>query len=817
LRPLEGIELENEVGKFWATLRDLRSLVSSGRRVLAENALQKLVVESLECRESFQEGRWRILDAVAASYGLELDTTHVRLDKTNGDRPELMQLEWNRNQLPGVSLVTCCMDRNDNLLKAIPSWVALPEISQIVIVDWSSSTPVIDDVKEAGLLDPRMLIVRVEGETRWILSHAFNVGFRLAEHERVVKADADIVLGEDFFKENELREETFLSGDWRTAETGQEHINGFFYLFKKALTTINGFNEFITTYGWDDDDIYARLTAQGLTRTRVKNGTVFHIPHDDDRRMSAQEVTHQAPPSRIAEQLRLMIRANRFLANTMPTWNRARTMSPFHVQRPGGHYLELRRSDEDQPFVPSYVIEDANFYAAVEILSWEFGSRVFRIDRPTLTRLLEQKTIDTVSSLDIEIALQPCGAQFEFKDRYLVVRLMGCDGLDRANISNEILERLVRAARRLELSLVVADCGSVSVPAVLDEASVQISGDAASELSSSEYGVVSLDDLEADADRSSDQHLMLFVRDELQEGHVRSARPSIAGPPSILRRRPRLYIDAQHGLGNRLRAIASAASIAHRTARDLVVVWEPDHHCECELEDLYVYEGPVEREGFVDAARDSGWTVYNYMEIEEAANKSELIDLDSSSDAYVRSAYVLNSPATSWKEENRFLRSLSPSEAVQRLVSSVRLKSELGVHVRMEGTPGHKLASYDAPSNWSTEGHEQIQMWRSRSHYSLFLDRIDQMERSGRIESIFLAADLPDVYQVFLDALGDRVSYLSRSVFDRSAVQIQYALADVILLSRCKSFMGSNWSSFSELAIRLSEGFDSVQLSGVDF
>lgn len=41
-----------------------------------------------------------------------------------------------------------------------------------------------------------------------------------------------------------------------------------------------------------------------------------------------------------------------------------------------------------------------------------------------------------------------------------------------------------------------------------------------------------------------------------------------------------LIIDVQHGLGNRLRAMTSAATIAQCTGRDLVVVWRADHHCE---------------------------------------------------------------------------------------------------------------------------------------------------------------------------------------------------------------------------------------------
>lgn len=45
--------------------------------------------------------------------------------------------------------------------------------------------------------------------------------------------------------------------------------------------------------------------------------------------------------------------------------------------------------------------------------------------------------------------------------------------------------------------------------------------------------------------------------------------------PALALRRPRLFIDTQHGFGNRMRAIASAAAIAQASGRELVVVWQP--------------------------------------------------------------------------------------------------------------------------------------------------------------------------------------------------------------------------------------------------
>jgi len=69
----------------------------------------------------------------------------------------------------------------------------------------------------------------------------------------------------------------------------------------------------------------------------------------------------------------------------------------------------------------------------------------------------------------------------------------------------------------------------------------------------------------------------------------------------------------------------------------------------------------------------------------------------------------------------------------------------------------------------------------------------------------------------FLSAYNGRVAWLERSVYDRSAEQLRFSLADAILLSRAPLLLGSTWSSFSELARRLSPRGIKVEMSGNDF
>ena len=58
---------------------------------------------------------------------------------------------------------------------------------------------------------------------------------------------------------------------------------------------------------------------------------------------------------------------------------------------------------------------------------------------------------------------------------------------------------------------------------------------------------------------------------------------------------------------------------------------------------------------------------------------------------------------------------------------------------------------------------------------------------------------------------------LERTAYERSADQLQYALADILCLARCETFFGSHWSSFSELAIRMSSTIRHHEMSGTGF
>ncbi|PRY20242.1 hypothetical protein CLV78_11427 [Aliiruegeria haliotis] len=292
--------------------------------------------------------------------------------------------------------------------------------------------------------------------------------------------------------------------------------------------------------------------------------------------------------------------------------------------------------------------------------------------------------------------------------------------------------------------------------------------------------------------------------------------------PTHLTGQPFLFIDAQHGLCNRLRAMASAASIAEATGRELVVIWRPDHHCDCLIHDLLDYRGLVVSEDKpADVFREGAWRVYNYMEIEPgAAFQAPILaddDAEPGGDVYIRSAYTLNSPYQDFSVEDRFLDDLVAAEPVMELVNRVRHPSSVAAHIRTATGPAFDHLSFEAPGNWPPERHQELVECRQKSDAERFVQRLDTLVAEGQADSIFLAADLPSTYQRFYQHFGDRVTSLRRTDFDRSTVQLQYAMADLLLLTSADRFLGSYGSSFTDVAQRLALPGRAFEKCGVDF
>ena len=76
----------------------------------------------------------------------------------------------------------------------------------------------------------------------------------------------------------------FYTGNWKTAkDENEKHLNGVVYVDRRQFMAVNGYNERLRSYGWDDTDLYDRL-GKKIHQRDIVRGTATHIPHPDSIR-----------------------------------------------------------------------------------------------------------------------------------------------------------------------------------------------------------------------------------------------------------------------------------------------------------------------------------------------------------------------------------------------------------------------------------------------------------------------------------------------------------------------------------------------------
>lgn len=183
-----------------------------------------------------------------------------------------------------VSILTAVKDREEDLVASLASWSQIKGLRQIVIVDWSSENPIqiaIDSLEKK--CQDLIEIIRVEGQQYWQISKALNVGLKKVKSEYVLKLDADHSVCPDIVLKNQPGRYHFHAGDWRR---GEGHSNGSILTSRESLIRLKGWDERIDTYGWDDDDLYERLSLTGLSRRGFLRGSVKHREHSEALRVA---------------------------------------------------------------------------------------------------------------------------------------------------------------------------------------------------------------------------------------------------------------------------------------------------------------------------------------------------------------------------------------------------------------------------------------------------------------------------------------------------------------------------------------------------
>lgn len=292
--------------------------------------------------------------------------------------------------LPGVSLVAACMNREENLMKVLGSWLST-DADEIVIVDWSSAFELWP--KLSAISDPRIKVIRIDGEKQWIAAHALNVGLRFASHELVYRVDCDIELSQDFLKINSFQCGEFVRGFWKSGVEhggeGQEFIHGTFGAYKKDLRKVNYYDERILTYGWEDSDLYIRLSHDlGLAGRLIDPNTLQHIEQTHEQRTANQSVSRNRFLGRW-EPAEFEGATNKYYTAISTDWNPSAPLQDYGISTGQPRFYRGARVTE-APKRNAEIYRLSKVLAARDLAVWAFSTM--------------KKVVSSIDEIDVNLA-----------------------------------------------------------------------------------------------------------------------------------------------------------------------------------------------------------------------------------------------------------------------------------------------------------------------------------------------------------------------------------------------------------------------------
>lgn len=237
------------------------------------------------------------------------------------------------------TLVAACNNREDTLLHVIDSWFGVKEVDEIILLDWASSSPIKDLLVEHNKTDSRLKIFRVETNSPFVLTWAYNIAIDLSNGKYVLKVDCDTQVKGSILRDNPLGKKTFYSGDWTQAHNDEEkHLNGIFLISRRDFLNVGGYDERIQGYGWDDSDLYGRLKTSGMTQQALPLKLIRHYHHDE----AARHLNFLGQQNETYFETQL----NRELSDRLPIWKPGSSRIEYRIQN--GTIVSILKSVRSQ-------------------------------------------------------------------------------------------------------------------------------------------------------------------------------------------------------------------------------------------------------------------------------------------------------------------------------------------------------------------------------------------------------------------------------------------------------------------------------------
>lgn len=562
-------------------------------------------------------------------------------------------------------------------------------------MDWSSQPPLRSVINDALLADPRLKLLRVDGETQWILSRAYNLAVRASSYDTLIRTDCDYTLSTSFTTVHHLDDTapSFFAGNYHQSRNENEvHLNGAMYIKRQHFLAVGGYDERIQTYGWDDEDLYTRLIHSGLKKHNISYDHITHVPHDDTARAQ-----------RDVNFVQVEIDLNALLLKSLPKWNSSTLNNEqWTITATGHHYAQI--------------------HAVVK--------------PKALKDIVAAKTLHEAWDMALGQRLSN-----DYEIPWDIMQTMNVDS------KRALLTRL----------------------------------------------------------------------------NSRMQSRSAAHPPRVL------FAHVMHGLGNRLRALASTMAYANNTDRELVVIWEIDAHNAANFSDLFTDDLVVVSnfrpkwpfKGY--DKYDKSWLsfdFFNYMEMEgDGAVKGQRIEDKPDKHLYFKSAYIMDADErlTNWEKDNKMLRTLVPVQEVRDMLAQQEkngLSNMVGVHIR-DRTLDRDIKNVNFGREYGDAASREMEYWRRKSSYHTFMMEMQRMMSENALTRFYVATDTVEVMPKLEAQFPGKIISTRRDCDGRDGRCARFALVDILCLAKTKQLLGSNWSSFTEVASRF--GGLTPRLAGEDF
>jgi uncharacterized protein YodC (DUF2158 family) len=292
-----------------------------------------------------------------------------------------------------VSVICACKNRYDALRVSLNSWLAFNEIKEIIIVDWSSDTPINSLTK----LDKRIKVVRVNDEKYFNQPQPLNLAASIATGDYILKLDCDYIINPyfSFFEAYAIDQNSFVCGqdsyeckheywdenlqgyaiNFHNMDVGElmkyshsysplfKYLTGLCFVSRQNYWKVGGYDERMGKYyAYEDDQMTKRLSMMGLECKKLNQDyNVIHIPHPDKKRYENFEGYGEEGESNIENVKRKIADPN---TSDSDRWNLEYLLAKMNVE-----YNEQLFSDLDDYYISRIYdwevmnIDDQNYIA----------------------------------------------------------------------------------------------------------------------------------------------------------------------------------------------------------------------------------------------------------------------------------------------------------------------------------------------------------------------------------------------------------------------------------------------------------------------